>query len=70
MTILALASVISSAPRKAAAKNDDFWAKKPIHTTALMAGKAHKAAASSVTRTYIPTTISGIPDSNEGIYEL
>ncbi|UPX18436.1 uncharacterized protein EKO05_0008736 [Ascochyta rabiei] len=38
--------------------NDDFWAKKPMHTTDLMAGKSHSTLDTTVTRTHVPT---GIP---------
>ena len=55
LVLLALANAIPNAQQKASKGVDDFWAKKPMHTTDLMAGKAHKVIESAATHTHIPT---------------
>ncbi|KAF9701264.1 hypothetical protein EKO04_000251 [Ascochyta lentis] len=35
--------------------NDEFWAKKPMHTTDLMASKSRSTLDTAIARTHIPT---------------
>lgn len=70
LAILALVSAIPHAPEEAPKVNDDFWEKKPMHTTELMAGTARTTAQSSTTRTQTPTAATRIQTSDEVINEL
>jgi hypothetical protein len=56
--MLALANTIPDANQGASNDDDDFWAKKPMHTTDLMAGKARTAIKSSATHTQLPRPTS------------
>lgn len=70
LATLALASAIPHAHQKVLHDNDDFLAKKPMHTTDLMAGKARTTIKSSFTHTRIPTPNLRIRTSNEEMNEL
>jgi len=65
LVMLALANAIPHAHQSASNENDDFWAKKPMHTTDLMAGKARPATKATTTHAQTPTTT---PKSHE-LYE-
>ena len=54
LAILALASAVPHAHQKVSNDNDEFWAKKPMHTTDLMAGKAQNTAKPTTTPTRMP----------------
>jgi hypothetical protein len=70
LAALALASATPESQLKKAKENDDFWAEKPIHTTDLMAGKAHTINQVSTSQTQIPTAITDIPVPSVDNYEL
>ncbi|KAF2633446.1 hypothetical protein BU25DRAFT_405337 [Macroventuria anomochaeta] len=70
LVLLALANAIPNAQQKASKDVDDFWAKKPMHTTNLMAGKAHKTIEPAATHIRIPTAIPIAPTQSEEVSEL
>ncbi|KAJ8109287.1 hypothetical protein OPT61_g7575 [Boeremia exigua] len=71
--ILALISAMPHAYQQAvdadANANDDFWARKPIHTTDLMAGKPSMTVEPPATYTQTPT-VARIRTSNGEMNEL
>jgi hypothetical protein len=70
LAALALVSATPESQFKQAKEDDDFWAKKPMHTTDLMAGEAHTINQESTSQTQIPTAITEIPMSIVDNYEL
>lgn len=68
--VLALVSATPESQLKKAKEDDDFWARKPMHTTDLMAGKAHTKNQVSTSQTQIPTATTGIPMTSVDNYEL
>jgi hypothetical protein len=71
--LLAALALVSATPElkfKQAKEDDDFWAKKPMHTTDLMAEKARTMNEVSTSQTQIPTAITGLPMSSVDDYEL
>ena len=70
LTVIYFASAIPHAHQKASNDNDEFWTKKPIHTTDLMAGKARMTVETSATYTRIPAATPKIQISIEETNEL
>jgi hypothetical protein len=70
LVLLALANAIPHAHQSAPNEHDDFWAKKPMHTTDLMAGKAKTATKASATHTQTPTTTPKLQTLYEELDEL
>ena len=70
LVMLALANAIPHANQGASNNDDDFWAKKPLHTTDLRAGKANTATKASTTHTQIPTTTPKLQTLYEELNEL
>lgn len=70
LAMLALANAIPHLYQDAINDDDDFWAKKPMHTTDLMAGKARTAIQPSATHTQLPSTTASIGTPYEGTNEL
>ena len=71
--LLAVPALISATPEsqlRKAKEDDGFWAKKPMHTTDLMADKARTINQASTSQTQIPTAITGLPMSSVDNYEL
>ena len=58
LTLLGMLAFTNATPhthQEISNDDDDFWAKKPMHTTNLMAGKARSTIKPSTTYTQIPT---------------
>lgn len=70
LAVLALVSATPESQLKKAKEDDDFWTRKPMHTTDLMAGKAHTINQVSTSQTQIPTATTGIPMTSVDNYEL
>lgn len=65
LAMLAVANTIPHAHQAGSNDDDDFWAKKPMHTTDLMSGKARTAVTTSATHTQLPRTTPIGPLSQE-----
>ncbi|KAF1926555.1 uncharacterized protein M421DRAFT_422530 [Didymella exigua CBS 183.55] len=70
LAILVLVSAMPHAHQKIFNNEDDFWAKKPMHTTDLMAGRARTTIKHSTTYTQIPTATPRIEIQYEEVNEL
>lgn len=70
LVMLALASSIPHLHQSVLNDEDDFWAKKPIHTTDLMAGKARTAIGPPATHIQLPATTPTSRTLCEEINEL
>ena len=70
LAMLSLASATPHAHQGASNNEDDFWAKKPMHTTDLMAGKARTTNKPSIGHAQVPTTTPRIPTLCEETNEL
>jgi len=70
LAVLPLVSATPESQLKKAKEDDNFWARKSMHTMDLMAGKAHTMNQVSTSQTQIPTATMGIPMTSVDDYEL